>query len=468
MPLWIAIAASLYLGQTQDTPPSPPEDPGIRDPAAAALQDSYEQAQDTVDGYRPPEGYTVQVPENPYTAAGAVVPLLPNGEPPVTAGEVANQEAAAPIAPPVIREPATGGSGSTDASANPSDAEAATGTDTGQSPASSGYGAQADTSAQTSSEATAPADVTDTTPDGSAVPTDTSAQAPNGATAPASNPGQTSNGATEQSGAPQATSSAPSVAAQESATTQAAGTGGSGAAQVSATGQVAGTGGSGAAQGSSAPHANGASTGTAASGQNSASQDLNAAGFGGATVVEPSQPGAPTASSATQQENAPATQDEVERLRARVNELEQDVAQRDAQAQARTGAVQSQVDTYEQRAYSDERARQGRLARIQSAGQWMVAADQALEQGELDVGNALDVADQSFASVRESASGAGQGLVVVHSERARALIQTARDAAERQDVYAARLALQSAGYELAQARAASLDRPGSSNTFLER
>ncbi|MBJ6763090.1 hypothetical protein JGU66_20170 [Myxococcaceae bacterium JPH2] len=404
MPLWIAIAASLCLGQTQDTPPSPPEDPGIRDPAAAALQDSYEQARDAVDGYRPPEGYTVQVPMDPYMAAGAVVPLLPNGEPPVTTGEIANQEAAAPIAPPVVREPATGGSGSTDTTANPSGTEATTGTDTEQSPASGGYGAPSDTSAQTS------------------------------------------NGGTEQSGTTPATSGASSTATQESAA------------------QAAGTGGSGTAQSGATPQANAAT----ATGPNAAPQDSNAVGFGGAEVIEPTQPGAPTASPATKPENAPATQDEVARLRARVKELEQDVAQRDAQAQARTDAVQGQVDTYEQRAYTDERARQGRLAGIQSAGQWMVAADQALEQGEVDVGHALDVADQSFASVRESASGAGQGLVVVHSERARALIETAREAAARQDVYAARVALQSAGYELAQARAASLDRPGSSNTFLER
>jgi hypothetical protein len=151
-----------------------------------------------------------------------------------------------------------------------------------------------------------------------------------------------------------------------------------------------------------------------------------------------------------------------------VQELEHQMEQHDAEAAVRTQAVQQQVNGYEQRAYDAERERQQRLARIQAAGQWMLAADQALEQGELGVDNALSTADRDFAAVRSSASSAGQGLVVVHADRARALIAQARDAAQRSDIYAARIALQDAGYELSSARAASLDRPGTGNALLNR
>ncbi|RKG98633.1 hypothetical protein D7V97_32740 [Corallococcus sp. CA053C] len=147
-------------------------------------------------------------------------------------------------------------------------------------------------------------------------------------------------------------------------------------------------------------------------------------------------------------------------------ELEQEMEARDAVATERTQAVQSQVDEHEQRAYETERARQQRLARLQSAGQWMLAADQALEQGELGVDNALGIADQDFSVVRESASSAGQGMVVVYSERIRAQIALARDAASNRDVYGARIALQTAGEQLRLARAATLERSGASNTLL--
>ncbi|MGE6762457.1 hypothetical protein ACQKGO_30885 [Corallococcus interemptor] len=164
--------------------------------------------------------------------------------------------------------------------------------------------------------------------------------------------------------------------------------------------------------------------------------------------------------------NAAAMNEEVTRLRQRIADLEQEMEARDTRATERTQSVQSQVDTHEQRAYEAERARQQRLARIQSGGQWMLAADQALEQGELNVDNALDIADQDFSVVGQSASTYGQGSVVVHSQRIRAQIAYARDAANRRDIYAARIALQTAGEELRLARAASLERAGTSNSLL--
>ncbi|RKH69907.1 hypothetical protein D7W81_10280 [Corallococcus aberystwythensis] len=164
--------------------------------------------------------------------------------------------------------------------------------------------------------------------------------------------------------------------------------------------------------------------------------------------------------------NANAANEEATRLRQRIADLEQEMETRDTRATERTQAVQSQVDTHEQRAYEAERARQQRLARIQSGGQWMLAADQAMEQGELGVDNALGIADEDFSVVRESASTYGQGTVVVQAERIRAQIAIARDAANRRDTYAARIALQNAGYMLQLARAASLEQSGTSNVLL--
>lgn len=346
MRLWIAIVAGLSLGQTQDVAPTPPADPSVRDPAASALQDAYEEAAEEADGARPPQGYVIQGPVNPTPGAFQFTPLLPDGTVPLTAGEVATQQSQAAVPPPVPTV----------------------------------YDSQPSSSA-------------------AATPQDTAGQ-------------------------------------------EATGTGGAGAA---GTAPGTATGGSGAA---------GTSPGTAAPPPgDGTSAAAPAQGTQAATGAAPK----PTASN-----------EALKALRERVAQLEQELEERDAVATERTQAVQSQVDAHEQRAYETERARQQRLARIQSAGQWMLAADQALEQGELGVDNALGIADEDFSVVGESASSAGQGLVVVQSERARAQIALARDAASNRDVYGARLALQTAGEELRLMRAATLERSGGANALLNR
>ena len=88
MRLWIAIVAGLSLGQTQDVPPTPPEDPSVRDPAAAALQDAYEQAAEEAAGARPPQGYVIQRPVDSTQGGYDFTPLLPDGTAPATSGEV--------------------------------------------------------------------------------------------------------------------------------------------------------------------------------------------------------------------------------------------------------------------------------------------------------------------------------------------------------------------------------------------
>ena len=379
MRLWIAIVAGLSLGQTQDVAPTPPEDPSVRDPAASALQDAYEEAAEEADGARPPQGYVIQGPVDPALRAYPFTPLLPDGTVPLTAGEVATQQSQAPVAPPVPTVYDSQSSSSTAAPPQDTAGQEATGT--------GGAGAAG----------TAP-------------------------TTPEVAPGGTGGVPLDSS---RATVQEPASGA---ASTPGTATGGAGAA--------------GTSPGTAAPPPGGGTSAAAP-----------AQGTQAATGAAPK----PTAS-----------KEALTALRERVTQLEQELEARDAVATERTQAVQSQVDAHEQRAYETERARQQRLARIQSAGQWMLAADQALEQGELGVDNALGIADEDFSVVGESASSAGQGLVVVQSERARAQIALARDAARNRDVYGARLALQTAGEELRLMRAATLERSGGANALLNR
>ncbi|NOK19527.1 hypothetical protein [Corallococcus carmarthensis] len=445
MRFWIAIVAGLSLGQTQDVEPLPPEDPSVRDPAAAALQDAYEQAADDMDGARPPQGYVVQSPTDPTEGNyRALTPLLPDGSVPISSGDVAVQQSQTYVPPPVPTifeqqpapsepteteetQPQTGTGGAGAAGTAPT----AGGTTTGQ--AATGAGAAGTSPTSGATDANAP---------GFGGTYDTGA-------ASSTPPGNAVQGGTEQ---PPLDSSR--VTVQEPGTTP------------PATPEAA-TGGSGAAgtTGTAAPSAPSGSTATPTTGTTAPVQGGTPAA---APVDQTTQatPAQTTQGQAQTTQGAAAANEEVTRLRQRVADLEQEMEARDTQATERTQSVQSQVDTHEQRAYEAERARQQRLARIQSGGQWMLAADQALEQGELDVDNALGIADEDFSVVRESASTFGQGTVVVQSERIRAQIALARDAASRRDTYAARIALQNAGYMLQLARAASLERSGTSNALL--
>lgn len=412
MRLWIAIVAGLSLGQAQDVEPLPPEDPSVTDPAAAALQDANEQAASDEDGARPPEGYGYLAPSDPTEGSYSdPVPLLPDGDAPVTSGQVAVQQSQTYVPPPVptVFEP------------QPAPDEAADSEN--QAPSGTGGAGSASTPA----------------------PYGTGAEPPSAGGGTAAGPSDT--GAT---GAP--TPTAPTNAAPGfGGTVDTGATGGSGTAGTTGTSTPPPESSTSPSAGTTAPvqGATPAATNPDQTAQAAPTQTEQ----GQATTVPPQGQPQPPA-------------EELERLRQRVADLEQDVADRDALATERTQAVQSQVDTHEQRAYDTERARQQRLARIQSGGQWMLAADQALEEGELSVDNALSIADQDFSVVRSSASAEGQGTVVVHSDRIRAQIALARDAAGRRDVYAARIALQNAGDELRLARGANLERPSTSNTLL--
>ncbi|NVJ25281.1 hypothetical protein HUW62_29055 [Myxococcus sp. AM011] len=203
------------------------------------------------------------------------------------------------------------------------------------------------------------------------------------------------------------------------------------------------------------------------------SEQTNGQGGSGSSTTTPVQPqqqssvsGQQTGNAQAQDAKPTATDEEVAQLKARLQQVEEELKARDTQIEQSAQATQQQVDTFGERAVDTERSRQQRLSALQSAGEWMLAADAALQQGEDDVGNALDIADSAFADLRDSAAEFGQGTVIVHAERARALLNLARDAAGRSDTYSARLALQDAGVELSLARGASLGRSGTGNSLL--
>ncbi|MFP2900823.1 hypothetical protein ACLEQD_31390, partial [Corallococcus sp. 4LFB] len=170
MRLWIAIVAGLSLGQTQEVEPLPPEDPSVRDPAAAALQDAYEQAADDLDGARPPQGYVVQSPTDPTESNyRTLTPLLPDGSTPVTAGEVAIQQSQKYVAPPAptvfeqqaaSNEPAAtdesqlqSGTGGAGAAGTPGTASTEGGTTAGPSDTGAGTAGTSPTAGPTSANA---------------------------------------------------------------------------------------------------------------------------------------------------------------------------------------------------------------------------------------------------------------------------------------------------------------------------
>jgi len=411
MRLWIALAAGLSLGQTPGvTPVRPPQDPSIRDPAAEALTEAYERAAEEAEGARPPPGYIIQQPLNGGVAPMVLTPTLPDGSAPATEGQLANEETArvyqplpSPWAATANEEAAIGGSGSP---TFPSGADVA---DTAAPEPPLGEDDQ-------------------TTPPGVTIgPTRPEFTGPDG-----TQPGSAQTGVATQTRGPQAGGTGQDA------------TGGAGTAGTS--GQDATGGGAGTA-GTSGQNARGGADGT--SGQD-ATGGAGAAGTG--TPQSSPQPS--------------PMQQQLTQLQARVQQLEAELKARDAELAESTATVQQHIDGFSQRAVEVEQARQLRLSQIQTAGQWLLAADEALQIGELGVGNALNLADTAFANVSASAAEYGQGNVVVHAERARALINRAQEAAGNRDVYGARLALSDAGIELSLARAASLQRQGTGNVLL--
>ncbi|MFY2557570.1 hypothetical protein ACN469_08085 [Corallococcus terminator] len=466
MNLWIAIAAGLSLAQGQSESPYPsPTDPSVRDPAASALRDANEQAAEAADGAWLPPNYVIQPPMAdgtiPYVGDGYdITPVLPDGEAPATSGQVAVDETYQRYeAIPAQVQEGTGGSGT-------EDSEGTTSTDD-TSTAVGGSGSV--TTGQTSTSSDNSGDARVSQPGGS----NTEAVAPSSASQAGGIDGDASRDSTGGSGTTGTTDSSGVGTTQPDMQGSTGGSGttvpteGTGTGTSTQPSMQDGTGGSGTSQDSLGGFGP------------TESEQTHGQGGSGSSTTTPVQPQQQSSVSGQQTGNVPAnaaasaqaskpapTQEELSQLRARLQQVEEELKARDNQIEQNAQATQQQVDTFGERAVDTERSRQQRLSALQSAGEWMLAADAALQQGEDDVGNALDIADSAFADLRDSAAEFGQGTVIVHAERARALLNLARDAAGRSDTYSARLALQDAGVELSLARSASLGRSGTGNSLL--
>jgi hypothetical protein len=201
-------------------------------------------------------------------------------------------------------------------------------------------------------------------------------------------------------------------------------------------------------------------TSGAASPPTAAAAATTAPGTGGAgpegTTDDAQSPGtAPAAGSDTPADGN--LQLQVEQLRAQVQTLQGQVAAQQEQEAVRAEALQQQLATMQERAEALEEQRQQRLDELERAGQWLVAADQALAVGELDIGDALREADTALAQVAQSATEAGSGQTVLLVEGARTSIAQALSSTGNRDTIKARWELIFAAERLREARRHNLD-----------
>ncbi len=173
--------------------------------------------------------------------------------------------------------------------------------------------------------------------------------------------------------------------------------------------------------------------------------DVSAAGTGGVGPAETPDETQAQGTTGTVQ-GATTAQGDVAQLRSQVQEL-----------QAQVDTLQQQINGMRDTATELERMRQQRLAEIERAGEWLIAADQALAVGELAVGNALREADEALALVVQSATEAGSGRTVLLVEDARGAIVRAFEATGRRDTSQARWDLFYAAEHLREARRHNLD-----------
>jgi hypothetical protein len=184
--------------------------------------------------------------------------------------------------------------------------------------------------------------------------------------------------------------------------------------------------------------------------------DQGAPGIGGAGSDTAQESPAPRSG-----ERAPAAnmRQDLEQLRTQVESLQGQLQAQQQAATARTGLVQQEIAGMQERAEEQEQLRTRRLDLLEDVGVWVLAADQALAVGELDIDDALDEADEALAELLENATETGQGQTVLLVENVRTRIAFALEAAGRRSVYEARWALYDASWELRQARRNTLDKP---------
>lgn len=433
---WIAIAVSLSLAQVSSEYPSP-LDPSVRDDSARALRDANQQAAESAEGAWLPPNYVIQqMPGSDSPTYGAygggyeITPVLPDGNAPLSPGDAAIDETyqSYQAIPAPTPEPTPTEEGEPQGN-------------TAESAATNGYGSgtQAQGTGGSGTSGTAPQTTQGSSADETSQP---STQDTMGGFGPTAEEQVTDEQGTGGSGTSGTTTTAPSPS--------------------TATGETSAN--ASAATSAATPQEQAQGATTAGGDNTSAPAPSDTSSSPGSTQPQTGASAVPQAPDNTTPPQVSAT--EVARLRERVDQLEAELTTRDDQLEQNTRATQEQVDTFGDRAVDTEVSRQQRLSTLQNAGEWMLAADAALQQGDNDVDNALDYADSAFADIGTSASEFGQGTVTVHSERARALLNLARDAAGRSDTYSARLALQEAGVELSLARGASLGRSGTGNSLL--
>ncbi len=202
---------------------------------------------------------------------------------------------------------------------------------------------------------------------------------------------------------------------------------------------------------------------------------------GGVGAADAEAPGIGGAGSDTGQQeiavprsNAPAPQSteaappatnmrqEIDRLHTQVESLQTQLQAQQQEATARTGLVEQEVLGMQERAQEQEQLRAQRLALLEDAGVWVLAVDQALLVGELDIGDAVDAADSALAEALQNATETGSGQTVLLIENVRTRLAFALEATGRRSVEEARTALFLANMELREARRHALDRPDTS------
>jgi hypothetical protein len=161
-----------------------------------------------------------------------------------------------------------------------------------------------------------------------------------------------------------------------------------------------------------------------------------------------------------EEEQGERTAQELKQLRARLEALQADVEAQREQDEARLQALQQQQTLQQERAQALEELRQQRLASLQRAYDWLRTADQLLESGELDIGPALASAQRELSTALGTAAEAGRGETTLLIQQALERLSTVDNAVSQRDLYPARLALQSAGFELRQAWQLTLNRQG--------
>ena len=153
------------------------------------------------------------------------------------------------------------------------------------------------------------------------------------------------------------------------------------------------------------------------------------------------------------------TRQQVQQLRAQVQSLQSQLAAQQEESAANTQLLQQQLTGMQERAAELEQLRRQRLAGLERARDWMVAADQALEVGDLAVGDALNEADSALEQVVQSASASGSGQTMSLIQDARGLIAQALESTGHRDTLQARQYLIAADWRVREARRQNLDAP---------